>query len=107
MKRLLSMYLLALVLLAGCTIEDYTPKIDNPSYHADQVISVAQADSPTCPIFANQPLILDKISYSWSVEYTGSGRWLVNKVCSGGTAIAEHTHQAYFYEVTGQIVWLD
>jgi len=102
MQYVLLLLIVPLVLLGACT--------DVPRYTADQVIEVARSYSPDCPgsqatspsprAWDTEPMPwdTDSASPSWSVEYLGSGKWLVRKDCESKTSYW------HFYEDTGKLV---
>ncbi len=97
--RLVVGYTLVLVLLlllvtTSCEQEPPPPPPDIPRYTADQVIYVANSNSPVCiSIFVP----------TWKAEYVGTGRWLVTKECVNPKlpSAVFSREQWYFSESTG------
>ena len=90
---------IGLIFTVGCGEPEPTEKPDIPRYTADQVIAVAQANSP---VFPSQYPQCDKAS--WTAEYLGQGVWVVKKYCIDRQGFNRGLFESwYFHEDNGQL----
>jgi hypothetical protein len=88
-----------IAILEGCQVKEPTSQPDIPAYTANQVIAVAQANSPQIP--SNYPQCKQ---LSWSAEYLGQGVWIVRKNCIDSRGLNRGQLEGwYFHEKNGQL----
>jgi len=90
---------IGLIFTVGCEEQEQP---DIPRYTADQVIAVAQANSPTFPATIVRQGYNEKPA--WSAEYLGEGVWLVKKYAVHTLTNVQVNYEGwYFHENNGQI----
>jgi len=99
LKILVPCLVIGLIFAIGCGEPEPTEQPDISRYTADQVIAVAQANSPQIP--SNYPQCKQ---LSWSAEYLGQGVWIVRKNCIDAQGLDRGQLEGwYFHENNGQL----
>jgi flagellar biosynthesis/type III secretory pathway protein FliH len=95
--------LVCLVFTSGCSESESEERLDIPRYTADQVIAVANSNSPTFTKIEQYQYACEETPV-WNVEYQGEGIWLVMKYATQRfTGEKIYVKSWYFSENTGQL----